>query len=52
MFVACFQTFECSSDGAAVGDLLGFVLKVENFNESRTPVLQPLNCFHLSVVIK
>lgn len=30
MFVACFQAFECSSDWAAVGDLLGFVLKVEN----------------------
>jgi len=41
MFMAYFQIVEYSNDGAAVGDLLGFVLKVENYNESRTPVRHP-----------
>lgn len=44
------QTCGCSNDGTAAGDLLGFVLKVEKYKESRTP-LQPLKCFHLSIVI-
>lgn len=54
-FMAYFQTCGCSDNEIAVGDLLDFALKVENYEERRTlpscastfKVFSSVNCYQL-----